>query len=748
MNTNKNKNDIPIPNTLTILLRTNIPQHPVLLYSPSISGITTSSSNNILYEPRIKLESDKIPIKDSKGDILLQLTQQQFFNIGNFDTLINRMPSNNVTATKESLLNAVDKKMIENNIKYTITTLFPTTESKSDPVIKKLNPVITIGSEIYTVDSTYYQTDSWVVRPKTGIDSKKKEVAEKQFELLQTIDPKLVNGPSSGRTDFTDASTMAGISQDVSVKRNIMMGPPGPTGPQGPPGLNATQISSTTSVPSTTSKINSIEANNVKPINENLKENNGCTNNVRKIFSGLYDLYKCLTTNSIDVESYKTQIKSVRVVQMTGNGDCLFQCVATALKDTSVTIQSLRSDFAEYFVKNINNYNVLLNTAVTTATEMNEEYKNKSNNLISEITYSNTINMSLANDIMSQNRGSFVVKSNNPFDDFPFVALKPNETEGIKDYIKSTDYWAGEEFLNYLFSVKNIYVVVFYADSTNPFTPSRVPKQMDDNTKIMYVYYKDNHYDLITMSAYSSFYNMTPNDSVVPNVGYFIKQYYTPPSFILTLAYLTSYKPGSTDYNFYPDKMKEMNANNTKNKCTDIYKSASVDLLGLDGGATDSDIDNLLKQNRYRNGYGYLPMYPPTYPPFGYYNNVSEMNRLDEQIEKARAEKNINALQQAQQYTGIAGPNKLLYKYNLDSSLLSYYIVVDLVLIKGDKPTKDDQNKIYCYKQYRNLMQAYNNLSNTTMYNTTKIGQKGGRKTYKRNYKRSKRKSAKRRYNK
>ncbi len=188
---------IPIPNTLTILLRTNIPDSPVLLYNTNMSNTSTSTTgtNNqqyVLFEPRIELDSDKIPIVGNDGKILLSKTQQQFFNIGEFNALINRMGV--VTnSKKEALLAAVSQKYIQTNIKKTIGIILRTFKDKKTKQSTD-NTVITVNNKKYTIDSVYYRPDTWVVRPKTGTTDKK--LAEKQFELLQTIDPRLVNGPS------------------------------------------------------------------------------------------------------------------------------------------------------------------------------------------------------------------------------------------------------------------------------------------------------------------------------------------------------------------------------------------------------------------------------------------------------------------------------------------------------------------------------------------------------------------------
>jgi len=149
MNTNKKKT---VPNSLIIYIKTRIPNFYKLTYSPSMS-IPGTKSNSVYFDPLVKYNSRAIrnlPYSAPK-DLLIS----QFFEPGQFDTMINRTLSSFLTMQPaRTLTEATEQGLIDNNIRLTLNTLF------------KNNNILTIGKKPYTIVGLHWKPGDWQIDSK------------------------------------------------------------------------------------------------------------------------------------------------------------------------------------------------------------------------------------------------------------------------------------------------------------------------------------------------------------------------------------------------------------------------------------------------------------------------------------------------------------------------------------------------------------------------------------------------------
>jgi hypothetical protein len=131
--------ELKIPNTLTIYIKTRIPNYTKLLYEPYMT-VPTSKSRTVYFDPLVKYI--KGAIKDIPPSAPREAKYTQFFEAPQFDSLINRCISKtfnfqqkpkNLLLNPTKLLNlqkertlteAMEEDLINENIKLTLSTLF------------------------------------------------------------------------------------------------------------------------------------------------------------------------------------------------------------------------------------------------------------------------------------------------------------------------------------------------------------------------------------------------------------------------------------------------------------------------------------------------------------------------------------------------------------------------------------------------------------------------------------------------
>ena len=160
----KGKKDVlKIPNTVTIYVKTRIPNYTKLLYEPYMT-VPTSKSHTVYFDPLIQYIPGAITDIPPKAPTDAKYTQ--FFEANQFDSLINRCISKvfNFQKNPKKLFNfqkertldqAIKENLINKNIQLTVNSLF------------KPNGLFYINKRPYTILNRHWKTNNWDVDTKT-----------------------------------------------------------------------------------------------------------------------------------------------------------------------------------------------------------------------------------------------------------------------------------------------------------------------------------------------------------------------------------------------------------------------------------------------------------------------------------------------------------------------------------------------------------------------------------------------------
>ena len=146
------KEDIPIPNTLSIFITTRIPNHYKITYTPSMT-VPESKSHTVYFDPLIKYY--KMALTDIPSEAPKDAKFTQFFEANQFDSLVNRILSNFLFMQKEKTLSQATKDgYIDNNIQKTIDTLF------------SVNSLLYLDKIPYTIIGRHWTPGYWEIDRK------------------------------------------------------------------------------------------------------------------------------------------------------------------------------------------------------------------------------------------------------------------------------------------------------------------------------------------------------------------------------------------------------------------------------------------------------------------------------------------------------------------------------------------------------------------------------------------------------
>jgi hypothetical protein len=151
---------IPIPNSLTIILRTKVRDNNVVKYVPvmTIPNIYGGSDNFVYFEPIVKLDPktiSNIPPSYPPSQVF-----SQFFNENQFYGLLHRtlekmkQKINKNKTLIEQLTEATKNGTISSNIRATLNTLF------------KPGNIFYLNREPFTIHSYHWKNDDWVLQTK------------------------------------------------------------------------------------------------------------------------------------------------------------------------------------------------------------------------------------------------------------------------------------------------------------------------------------------------------------------------------------------------------------------------------------------------------------------------------------------------------------------------------------------------------------------------------------------------------
>ena len=120
--TTTEKKDTKIPNSIIIYIKTRIPNFYKLNYEPFMS-VPKNKSHTVYFDPLIKYYEG--PIKNIPSGAPKDAILTQFFEAAEFDSMINRILSDFRYMQKpRTFKEAYDQRIIDNNIKITLKTLF------------------------------------------------------------------------------------------------------------------------------------------------------------------------------------------------------------------------------------------------------------------------------------------------------------------------------------------------------------------------------------------------------------------------------------------------------------------------------------------------------------------------------------------------------------------------------------------------------------------------------------------------
>jgi hypothetical protein len=150
-----------VPNELKITINTNIPGFQSIKYKPYMTLPDDKNDGSIQFNPLVKLNPSIIK------SLPVDVQKKEFFNKGLFQSLIN----SHGLIREKSLVEATKNGYVDNNIKVTLDTLFPS------------NSIIYINKQPYAIADIQWRKGDW------KIDKKIQQVPE--LESSRITDPYL-----------------------------------------------------------------------------------------------------------------------------------------------------------------------------------------------------------------------------------------------------------------------------------------------------------------------------------------------------------------------------------------------------------------------------------------------------------------------------------------------------------------------------------------------------------------------------
>ena len=190
-----------IPNELNITINTSVPGFQKIIYKPLMNIKNVNKDDKkIQFDPLIKLNPAKI--KKVQED----LRQKEFVNKGLFQSLLNyHHGADKAKTLKEATFTGI----VDNNIKVTLDTLFPT------------NSVIYINKSPYVIVDIQWQKGDWKIDTKQKlleIDSNKIKI-QKPYLYSSVVEDEIISGERQLRQipeDLTYGENYVGPRNTIS----------------------------------------------------------------------------------------------------------------------------------------------------------------------------------------------------------------------------------------------------------------------------------------------------------------------------------------------------------------------------------------------------------------------------------------------------------------------------------------------------------------------------------------------------
>jgi hypothetical protein len=177
-----------IPNELKIIINTNIPGYQNIEYKPYMTLPNDKVGNNIQFNPLVKLNSSII--KSLPDNIQVR----EFFDKGLFQSLINA----HGLIKEKNLSEATNDGYVDNNIKVTLETLFPSSS------------ILYINNQPYVVADVQWSKGDWKIN--------------KKIESMPTLDTSKITDPYLYRTVVED-EIISGEKELKELPSDVVYGP-------------------------------------------------------------------------------------------------------------------------------------------------------------------------------------------------------------------------------------------------------------------------------------------------------------------------------------------------------------------------------------------------------------------------------------------------------------------------------------------------------------------------------------------
>jgi len=451
-------------------------------------------------------------------------------------------------------------------------------------------------------------------------------------------------------------------------------------------------------------------------------------------------------TISLSDKSYDTLCDQVSIIKSNGNGDCFFQAVSQGINIYNYANQDSKIVYSNYGITQLFTIAVLreivvrylqklgsvvINDMLSIAKEqlepLNNLFKETIDNLKIELgvqKLSPEQYLSELNNIYYRNSNFLVYKPKVvPIDmseyDNPFRILTVTE---IPNYIKSQDYWANAVAIEAICSILNICIIPIenYEYTTNNSknnnsknnnltTRLRSLLTNDKSTqntcskKIMFLFYKNNHYELIRFT-YKTIKHVKITAEGLEKEDIYLPKWYTifkigdlmPPIHILLLIYSSNYRTlegtSQDQFSIYLNVMQQIQLS--------IYKILNLPKI----------VQNFVKifDNVFPNYKSILSLKPIKTNP-----NTLQINDIDDTTNETDVQAGGQYM-----YNNYYNPsNRVSSPYikpqEVEPSKIAYTITVYMELHPGTQISQEELKKSKCNSKYNSMRKSFADFTGT-----------------------------------
>ncbi len=437
--------------------------------------------------------------------------------------------------------------------------------------------------------------------------------------------------------------------------------------------------------------------------------------------------------------------KGIRVVHNEGGGNCFFISIADAINyynstsknkiiynnygigNNLFTQKMLRTLVSNYVMQNLNNY---ISVSKVFSDNLNKIFKNELISLSKSNKIDNNQYMELVNKIYINNDNLMVKKPNSmPTDNSlnfynPFTSFKLDEKSLIKNYFESNDYWADANTINIISNIFKINIITI-VNKNGYLSIQNANLKLNDISnwnRYLFIYYNENimHYELISFDFIENKIIKEPQikikkitNRIIIFDNELIKNFIFPPIYIIYLLFSTYYlsldevsrnkiiffKPyldsimssfnNIIDNTNNPNKIKFFSLFNK-------YFPNTYNKVNLNNPQIENQIQEFESEEPQKGGQS---TFNPTFSRYNPYNPYNPYNQYNPYNPYNRP------------YSPYKYSTKEVPLLSKKESNLSYQIIIDLLLQKGDKLSPELSNEADCLKNLNEIKKSYANLT-------------------------------------